>query len=119
MTSGVEPIVRHIKPLHHRSAIGIDTLTITPIDSAGNEYAIVTGVGVPVYVTKTRITSTQPTPTSAAILSCDLSISQPHRLAQNAAKLTQELALNNQGLSDSPSRLTHNELAALSESPSP
>ena len=30
MTSGVEPIVRHIKPLHHRSA-GIDTLTITPV----------------------------------------------------------------------------------------
>ena len=41
MISGVEPIVRHIKPLHHRSAIGIDTLTFTPIDSAGNQYAIV------------------------------------------------------------------------------
>ena len=33
--------VPHIKPLHHRSAIGIDTLTITPIYSAGNQYAIV------------------------------------------------------------------------------
>ena len=35
---------------------------------------------------KTRKTSTQPTPTSAAILTCDLSISQPHRFAQNEAK---------------------------------
>lgn len=41
MTSGIEPIVRHIKPKHHRSAIGIDTLTVTPKDSNGNEYCVV------------------------------------------------------------------------------
>jgi hypothetical protein len=41
MTSAIEPLVRHIKPPHHRSAIGIDHLTVTPQDSHGNNGIIV------------------------------------------------------------------------------
>lgn len=37
----VEPIVRHIKPPGKRSALGIDTLTISPPDKHGNNYVIV------------------------------------------------------------------------------
>lgn len=37
----VKPLVRHLKPEEVRSVVGVDTLTITPPDSAGNEYVIV------------------------------------------------------------------------------
>ena len=41
MTSSLDPIVRHIKPAHQRSAVGIDLLTISPTDSRGNNYCVV------------------------------------------------------------------------------
>ena len=41
MTDNVEPVVRHIKPLHHRAIIGIDGLTVTPVDINGNYYIYV------------------------------------------------------------------------------
>lgn len=41
MTSALAPVVRHIKPAHQRSAIGIDLLTITPIDERGNNFCVV------------------------------------------------------------------------------
>eukprot|EP01039_Chlorochromonas_danica_P011569 gene11569-12955_t len=34
-------VVRHLKPLHHRAIVGVDTLTVTPADSQGNQYLIV------------------------------------------------------------------------------
>ena len=37
----VEPVVRHIKPLGKRSALGIDVLTVSPEDAEGNKYVIV------------------------------------------------------------------------------
>ena len=37
----IEPVVRHIKPPGIRSAVGADTLTISPPDKAGNRYVIV------------------------------------------------------------------------------
>jgi len=36
MTNGIEPIVRHLKPPHQRSRIGVDRLTVTPADERGN-----------------------------------------------------------------------------------
>lgn len=41
MTDTLPPLVRHLKPLHHRAIVGIDTLTITPPDTFGNQYLIV------------------------------------------------------------------------------
>ena len=41
MTEGIQPLVRHIKPSHQRSRIGIDRLTITPTDKYGNTCAVV------------------------------------------------------------------------------
>jgi hypothetical protein len=43
MTDTLPPLVRHLKPLHHRSIVGVDTLTITPPDDNGNQYLIVNG----------------------------------------------------------------------------
>ena len=37
----VKPVIRHLKPLHARSAVGVDTLTITPADKNGFQYLIV------------------------------------------------------------------------------
>jgi hypothetical protein len=36
MVDTIEPIVRHLKPAHRRSVVGVDTLTITPADQEGN-----------------------------------------------------------------------------------
>jgi hypothetical protein len=33
MIDSIQPVVRHIKPEHRRKAIGVDTLTVTPIDT--------------------------------------------------------------------------------------
>ena len=41
MVDGLDPVVRHLKPPHSRSAIGIDTLTLTPPDDEGYCYLIV------------------------------------------------------------------------------
>ena len=41
MTEGIQPLVRHIKPPHQRSRIGVDRLTITPTDKYGNTCAVV------------------------------------------------------------------------------
>jgi hypothetical protein len=41
MVDGLEPVVRHLKPDYKRKTIGIDTLTITPVDKFGNQYLIV------------------------------------------------------------------------------
>ena len=41
MVNTVRPIVRHIKPPHQRSRIGIDRLTVTPADKDGNNTLIV------------------------------------------------------------------------------
>ena len=41
MIDSLKPTVRHLKPPHQRFSIGIDFLTITPTDDAGNEYLTV------------------------------------------------------------------------------
>jgi hypothetical protein len=41
MVDQLEPIVCHLKPPHQRSVVGVDTLTVTPADSYGNQYCIV------------------------------------------------------------------------------
>ena len=41
MTSGIQPIVRNLRPPHHRSRVGIDRVTITPADEAGNTNCLV------------------------------------------------------------------------------
>jgi RNase H-like domain found in reverse transcriptase/Reverse transcriptase (RNA-dependent DNA polymerase)/Integrase zinc binding domain len=41
MQHSLKPIYRHLKPLHKRSTIGIDDLTITPADKYGNSHLIV------------------------------------------------------------------------------
>lgn len=41
MVDQIEPIVRHLKPPHQRSAVGVDTLTVTPVDTNGNLYCVV------------------------------------------------------------------------------
>lgn len=41
MVDTLEPVILHLKPIHKRSVIGIDTLTITPPDKDGNQYLIV------------------------------------------------------------------------------
>lgn len=41
MADTIAPLVRHLKPLHNRSMIGLDTLTITPPDHNGNQYLLV------------------------------------------------------------------------------
>ena len=41
MTSALPPVVRHIKPAHQRSAIGVDLLTVTPTDERGNNFCVV------------------------------------------------------------------------------
>lgn len=41
MTDTLQPLVRHLKPLHHRAMVGVDTLTITPPDKFGNQYLLV------------------------------------------------------------------------------
>jgi len=41
MTATLKPTVRHLKPVHQRSTLGVDTLTITPADEFGNQYLLV------------------------------------------------------------------------------
>eukprot|EP00973_Karenia_brevis_P090539 12403102-Karenia_brevis.AAC.1 len=41
MTTSLPPLIRHLKPDHPRSTLGIDTLTITPVDQLGNQYIFV------------------------------------------------------------------------------
>jgi hypothetical protein len=41
MADGIEPLVKHLKPEHHRQSIGIDHLSISPVDRFGNEYLTV------------------------------------------------------------------------------
>jgi hypothetical protein len=38
LVDNIRPVVRHLKPEFKRSAIGIDTLTVTPKDKFGNSY---------------------------------------------------------------------------------
>jgi len=41
MTDGIQPVVRHIKPPHQRSRVGVDRLTVTPPDKDGYTTLIV------------------------------------------------------------------------------
>ena len=41
MTDCIKPIIRHIKPDHRRSVVGVDTLSVTPADINGNCCCIV------------------------------------------------------------------------------
>ena len=41
MEGYVEPIYRHLKPDYVRKAVGVDTLTVTPVDDRGNTCLIV------------------------------------------------------------------------------
>lgn len=36
MADSLQPIVRHLKPVHRRSIVGVDSLTVTPADRYGN-----------------------------------------------------------------------------------
>ena len=41
MSDYLEPVVRHLKPKHRRQRVGVDNLTVTPKDAAGNGHLIV------------------------------------------------------------------------------
>jgi hypothetical protein len=41
MVDGIKPLVKHLKPEHHRQSIGVDHLSISPVDRFGNEYLTV------------------------------------------------------------------------------
>ena len=41
MSNTIEAVTRHLKPPHHRSRIGVDRLTVTPVDKLGNSNLIV------------------------------------------------------------------------------
>jgi hypothetical protein len=41
MTGNIKPVVRHLKPEHQRSRIGVDRVTVTPPDDKGNCNCIV------------------------------------------------------------------------------
>jgi hypothetical protein len=41
MSDSLQPLVRHLKPPHPRTIIGVDTLTVTPTDKQGNTYIVV------------------------------------------------------------------------------
>ena len=43
MTDSITPTVRHLKPAHARSRMGMDLLTVTPTDKLGNTYIHVIG----------------------------------------------------------------------------
>ena len=38
MANNIEPVIRHLKPAHHRSVIGVYTMEISPRDKYGNLY---------------------------------------------------------------------------------
>ena len=61
MTDNIKGIVRHLKPNHVRSAVGVDTLTVTPPDKDGNWLIIV------VVVFYTKFTVLYPANTHNAI----------------------------------------------------
>ena len=60
MTQTMPAMVRHLKPLHLRAMIGIDTLTVTPPDKRGNKYIIV------IVVLDSKLCFLYPTPTHDA-----------------------------------------------------
>jgi hypothetical protein len=41
MTEGIKPLIKHLKPEHHRKSIGVDHLSITSKDRFGNQYLTV------------------------------------------------------------------------------
>ena len=41
MDTYIEPIYRHLKKEHHRRAVGVDILTVTPADDAGNTLSLI------------------------------------------------------------------------------
>ena len=41
MSDYIEPVIRHLKPTHRRQRVGVDNLTVTPKDAAGNGHLIV------------------------------------------------------------------------------
>ena len=41
LTDSLKPLIRHLKPIHQRSMVGVDTLTVTPVDKFGNSYLTV------------------------------------------------------------------------------
>ncbi len=52
--------VLHLKPLHRRAMVGVDTLTLTPVDKYGNKYLTV------VVVMDTKLCALYPSPTNDA-----------------------------------------------------
>ena len=50
MDSYVEPVYRHLKKGHHRGGVGVDLLTVTLVDEAGNTCLIVIVVFFTKYV---------------------------------------------------------------------
>jgi hypothetical protein len=38
IVDGIKPLIKNLKPVHYRQSIGIDHLSISPIDRFGNEY---------------------------------------------------------------------------------
>ena len=46
----MEPVYRHLKKAHSRGAVGVDLLTVTPVDEAGNTCLIVIVVFYTKYV---------------------------------------------------------------------
>ena len=50
MDGYVEPVYRHLKKAHSRGAVGVDLLTVTPVDEAGNTCLIVIVVFYTKYV---------------------------------------------------------------------
>ena len=50
MDGYLEPVYRHLKKSHSRGAVGVDLLTVTPVDDAGNTCLIVIVVFYTKYV---------------------------------------------------------------------
>ena len=60
MINRIQPVVRVLKPPHPRYVVGVDTLTVTPADQAGNCYLIV------IVNHFTKFTGLYPSPTKSA-----------------------------------------------------
>ena len=52
MIPDIKPLILHNKPPHSRSRIGVDTLTVSPIDSYSNYLLIVVGEHFTKYISK-------------------------------------------------------------------
>jgi hypothetical protein len=61
MLDFILPVTRHLKPPHHRAMVGVDTLTITPVDKHGNTVITV------VVNMFTKLTALYPSPRHDAI----------------------------------------------------